>query len=297
MRSRTGNRCLFTRVRIRRLADLLVRGSQGRRPGCEHTSCRGGDCRRRCLPGPGAMKRVTSGGARLLGDGSLQGAPGPSPPPGIMKAVLALARRAAGLLVTAARWVARVIRRVVTALSDGLLGNERRRFVVGSVVIPLLITAVTVYVGARVVSEYQDWQDRRSRVRDNIESIQTTATLLGRELDGLAQRGGSLEKNRGKGVAGEEGAVKTSLAKIEGMSRLLTKQAESETIPGDHASLPAQLVRCRRVVDEYMRCVVDRLKTDAPAVPDTQCTDAFKAKMAVSGSCRSLEVTAYAIVF
>lgn len=183
-----------------------------------------------------------------------------------------------------------VIRRFLATLENALAGSEERRFVVGSILVPLAIAVI----GASVVARYQDWQDRRSRVRDAIESLRTAGASLGIDLEKLAQKGVELESIlTNQDTAEEEMAVEGSLALIEGRVQVIARQSKEGRVLGDRLS--AQLAACRKTVDDYVTCLADTLPHADRNLDSPLCTPRFREAMADPKSCKSLEMSTYSI--
>ena len=145
-----------------------------------------------------------------------------------------------------------------------MAGDERKRFITGSVVVPLLITIITISVGARVASNYQDRQDRRARSRDIIDGLREATTKLSTNLETLAEQGGAVERIRSQQmVLGEIRAVDESISHLKGLSIVLTRNPAVAAGPGIQSALASQMERCSQQVDIYAECLKRALSNSA----------------------------------
>jgi hypothetical protein len=180
-----------------------------------------------------------------------------------------------------------------------IAGDERRRFVTGSLLVPMLITAVTISVGSCIAANYQDWQDRRTRTRDTIDGVREAATNLSINVEALAQRGSAFERLMSKQMVLEEiRAVDEVLRNLTGRASVLTNNPD--LFRGGHrkGDLVPKIEKCRTTVDAFAACLARTLSTPAAAGSDQQpCTNAFRRGIAEENSCKSLESAAYAIIY
>lgn len=178
---------------------------------------------------------------------------------------------------------------------DLISKTEQRRFLMGSVLLPLLITMITIGFGSRIASNYQDWQDRRSRIRDVIDGIREATTKLSANLEALAQQGSSVERIRAKQAVLEEvRAVDEALLNLKGRADTLAQAPHEPALNVQaQATLKSSIESCKENVDLYVDCLSNALS--APPNDQQPCTTDFREKIAAKGSCKSLETIAYSI--
>lgn len=180
---------------------------------------------------------------------------------------------------------------------DLISGNDQKQFITGSVIVPLLITIITITVGARIASNYQDWQDRRARTRDILDGTREATTDLLTAIEILAQKGGAVERIRSKQTVLEEiRSVDEALAQLKGRSSTLAEDPEAAATSDRQKELEANIRQCRQVVDVYVDCLSTAL-TSFRTEGGQPCTDKFRNDIAEKGSCKSIETTTFSITY
>jgi len=181
-----------------------------------------------------------------------------------------------------------------------MAGDEEKRFLTGSVLVPLLITAITIGVGTAIAANYQDWQDRRTRIRDTIEGTRAATTKLSASLETLAQQGSAVERIRSKQTVLEEiRAVDEALLMLTGRARVLTKNPELSSSWHLQDELMSSIGVCKQKVDAYADCLAKALSSPLVATAEDQqpCTTEFRNAISEKNSCKTLESTAYSIIY
>jgi hypothetical protein len=189
---------------------------------------------------------------------------------------------------------------ILRKFTHAIAGDEERRFLTGSVLVPLLITAITIIVGAAIAANYQDWQDRRARIRDTIDGTREATTKLSTSIETLAQQGSAVERIRSKQTVLEEiRAVDEALLMLTGRAKVLTKNPDFSSSRHLQGELMSGIGDCKQKVDSYAGCLVKALSTAPVATTEDKqpCTTAFRKAIAEEGSCKSLESTAYSIAY
>lgn len=191
------------------------------------------------------------------------------------------------------------VRLLLRTSMELVAGNERRRFMTGSVVVPLAIAAATLWFGAVLTANYQDWQDRRSRARDIVDGIRTATAELGSNLEVLAQRGGTVERLRSEHTVIEQvHAVDATLLSLGGMVSALNSDQELSSYINGPIELESAIARCKEKVTTYVSCLVSSLKRPLEdSRDDKPCTTSFRHDLSADGSCDSLRASSYAIHF
>lgn len=164
---------------------------------------------------------------------------------------------------------------------------------IGSVVVPLLVAFALITIGQRMASNYQDWQDRRSRARNTVELLRVAASGLSGQLETLAQQGGAMERLRSeRSPLDEYAVVKKTFSQISGASRALPPDTAAMGVQKD---LRGQLAVCEESIESYMNCL-STTGLDPSRAPGAQpCTSTFRKNLEREGSCSSVEATAYSL--
>lgn len=178
-----------------------------------------------------------------------------------------------------------------------LAGDERKRFLVGSVAVPIIVALMIIFLGAYLTSSYQDWQDQRSRVRDLVTATREAATVLSGRLDNLEQRGAALERIwSDRGVLAEIQVVDESLAQVEGLARAISRVDFGNTESFSTGNLLKEVAQCKDAVEAYSTCLGEVLGAGADRIlGDDKCTQDFRASSAATGSCDSIMVSAFSL--
>ena len=151
-----------------------------------------------------------------------------------------------------------------------IAGDEEKRFLTGSVAVPLLIATITISVGVAIAANYQDWQDRRARIRDTIDGTREATTKLSTGLENLAQQGSAVERIRSKQMVLEEiRAVDEALLILTGRASVLAKNLDLSSNRHLQTELMSSIGRCKEKVDAYADCLAGTLSVLPPPLPRT----------------------------
>lgn len=183
---------------------------------------------------------------------------------------------------------------------ERMSATPESRFLVGSVITPLILVLLTIFLGTVVGSFFQrqsqEWHAERERVRDVVEGLRASATNLSLRLQVLVDTGGAVERIRAnKSVSPSVRSVDESLIKIEGSTNILAALNEETAPKVDLNALRKELETCKSVVDSYTECLYESLTMKSPGSAGQPCTDSLQDEINADGSCRSLGVTAFSV--
>lgn len=154
----------------------------------------------------------------------------------------------------------------LSGFSAMLAGSDSRRFIVGSVAVPLLVAAMLVGVGAWVTASFQErshrWQEERARVREVADGLRTGASELLLNLAQLRHAGGAIERTSANvriQMPDYIAAVDESLSTIDGWATLREGMADSVKVSVSQAGDLHEMVEaCNRSVNDYVECISKR---------------------------------------
>lgn len=191
--------------------------------------------------------------------------------------------------------------RPAEGLAARLAGSEGRRFIVGSVIVPLFVAGLLVVVGAWMASLFQDrshrWQEERARAREVADGLRNDGSDLFLSVGRLALRGRIIERTTGNvqiKISEQVDSVDSILISIAGWSAIREQMDGMIAISGPEGVYVDELVAaCKQSVDVYLDCITARAIDERVQSPNEVCTDTFRASSECADLTRALRSVIY----
>ena len=159
--------------------------------------------------------------------------------------------------------------RVDRALSS-MAGSAEKKFVLGSIAVPLVISVMTLVAGGLLNVSYQSWHDRTARTRNTISEMKTAAADLALRVSDLETQGTFAEfRFEASQVAEALRRVKDSLNRLESQAGSVDRLLLSSDSKDSSAGIAGRIAACRAVRSSPLdsgSCIATRAASVASGV-------------------------------
>jgi hypothetical protein len=181
----------------------------------------------------------------------------------------------------------------VDRVLSSVAGSAEKKFILGSIAVPLTISVMTLVAGGLLNASYQNWHDRTTRTRNTISEMKTAAADLTLRVSDLETQGTFAEfRFEESQVAEALRRVKDSLNRLESQAGSVDRFLLSSSSRDSSAGISGRIVACRAAVASYEGCLSAALNQKKETT-DAGCT----AKFQTQDACLSLEKMVYALEY